>query len=278
MIRSAAITNIGMRRQMNQDSFFVSDSAVGHLSNLYIVADGMGGHRAGDYASKYVTRHVVKTAEDSFEQDPKRILNGAFHRANHDLRQIAASDEKYFGMGTTAVAATVTGRYLQVANVGDSRLYVFDPSKPPAARMIQITVDHSLVEEMVLAGSLDSRGLRNHPNKNIITRAIGAEDTVEVDFFTVELEPGQLILMCTDGLTNMVEDARIADILSRPDTVETKARDLVSEANRSGGKDNITVVIIDPFCGTGQDEQKGADGKFTAPHEPEPREAAGEET
>ena len=130
----------------------------------------------------------------------------------------------------------------------------------------------------MLAGSLDSRGLRNHPNKNIITRAIGAEDTVEVDFFTVELEPGQLILMCTDGLTNMVEDARIADILSRPDTVETKARDLVSEANRSGGKDNITVVIIDPFCGTGQDEQKGADGKFTAPHEPEPREAAGEET
>ena len=126
MIRSAAVTNIGQRRKMNQDSFFVSDDPVGNLPNLYLVADGMGGHKAGDYASRYVTEHVVSEVRESFEQNPRKILDRALHAVNRELRTIAAGNDDYYGMGTTCVAATVTGSYLQVANVGDSRLYLFE--------------------------------------------------------------------------------------------------------------------------------------------------------
>ena len=249
MIRSAAVTNIGQRRKMNQDSFFVSDDPVGNLPNLYLVADGMGGHKAGDYASRYVTEHVVSEVRESFEQNPRKILDRALHAVNRELRTIAAGNDDYYGMGTTCVAATVTGSYLQVANVGDSRLYLFEKDAKGRGQLRQITVDHSLLEEMVLAGGLDSSTARTHPNKNIITRAIGAEDRVEIDYFTVELQVGQKILMCTDGLTNMVEDDRIAEILAAEPAEDEAVRSLVSEANRNGGRDNITVIVMDPFCG-----------------------------
>lgn len=249
MIRSAAVTNIGQRRKMNQDSFFVSDEPVGNLPDLYLVADGMGGHKAGDFASRYVTENVVIKVRDSAEQNPRMILDSALQSVNRELRMIAAGNEDYYGMGTTCVAATVSGGYLQAANVGDSRLYLFEPTADGGGQIRQITVDHSLVEEMVLAGGIDSQDARTHPNKNIITRAIGAEDRVEIDYFTVEIRPGQRILMCTDGLTNMVEDSRIAEILAEEPSGDDAVRDLVREANRNGGRDNITVIVIDPFCG-----------------------------
>lgn len=247
-LQSAAITNIGQHRKMNQDSFFLSDDPVGNLPDLYLVADGMGGHKAGDYASSYVTEHVVDQVKISYEKAPARILDQAIHVVNRNLRTIAAANEDYYGMGTTCVAATLSERTLTVANVGDSRLYIADPAVDGIAKLHQITVDHSLVEEMVLAGGIDETKARTHPNKNIITRAIGAEDTVDIDYFTVELAPGQKILMCTDGLTNMVEDDRIGEIIGKGLSTEETCHLLVTEANRNGGRDNITVVLIDPYC------------------------------
>jgi serine/threonine protein phosphatase PrpC len=242
MVKSAAITNIGQRRQVNQDSFYVSDVPVGNLPNLYIVADGMGGHKAGDYASRYVRDNLIRLVRDSFEQNAKKILDRSLHQVNRELRTIAAANEEYFGMGTTCVAATIIGEYMQIANVGDSRLYILR-----GGVLRQVTVDHSLVEEMVLAGGIDEKNARNHPDKNIITRAIGAEDNLTVDYFDEKIESGDQVLICTDGLTNMVEDGRIREILMKTLTPDEKTRELVNEANRNGGKDNITVILIDPF-------------------------------
>ena len=144
------------------------------------------------------------------------------------------------GMGTTLVMATCLGKYLEVANVGDSRLYLVNED------IEQITVDHSLVEEMIRMGGIDRESARNHPDKNIITRAIGARDTVEADFFNLELRDGDIILLCSDGLTNMVKDDEIQRILKSGEGLKERAEALVRAANNNGGKDNISVIIIEP--------------------------------
>ena len=145
-------------------------------------------------------------------------------------------------MGTTMVAATIVGHYAYVANVGDSRLYVI------GEKIQQITRDHSLVQEMVRMGELDPEQARKHPKKNIITRALGAEKTVDIDFFDLKLEPGDVVLMCSDGLSNMVEDSQLREIISDTSTdLDEKGRILIREANRNGGKDNIAIVLVEPF-------------------------------
>ena len=170
------------------------------MPNLFIVADGMGGHKAGDYASRYTVETIEREIKASFEKNPSIIIQKAIRTANKEIRQRASEDPNLYGMGTTVVVATVIGRYLQVANVGDSRLYIANGQE-----IRQITRDHSLVEEMVRLGGIKREEARLHPDKNIITRAIGAKDDVDIDFFTVELRPSDRILMCSDGLTNMVE-------------------------------------------------------------------------
>ena len=135
-----------------------------------------------------------------------------------------------------------SGHYLQVANVGDSRLYIINKE------IRQITRDHSLVEEMIRMGGIDRKAARNHPDKNIITRAIGGMDTVEIDFFHEELRPGDIVLMCSDGLTNMLEDEEIGEILKEQVSIEERAKKLVEAANNNGGKDNIAVILIDVFA------------------------------
>lgn len=239
MLKTFSITDIGRKRKLNQDYVYSSEQPVGHLANLFLVADGMGGHNAGDYASRITVETIVETAAACSETDPVRILEEAIFAANALVRRRAASIPWLEGMGTTVVAATCREGTLCVANVGDSRLYVAN-----SGRIRQITRDHSWVEEMVRRGEIGREDARNHPDKNIITRAVGAEDTVEVDFFTVQLQEGDEILMCTDGLTNMLEDEEIRMILDRArDTVE-KAQDLVRAANEHGGKDNISVILI----------------------------------
>ena len=145
-------------------------------------------------------------------------------------------------MGTTLVAATIEGNRMRVANVGDSRLYVVGSRK-----INQITRDHSYVEEMVRMGEIRRDQARSHPDKNIITRAVGAEENIAVDFFDVTLQPGDIVLMCSDGLTNMIEDEEIRMILQGKRDLVEKAESLVNAANNNGGKDNIAVVLIDPF-------------------------------
>lgn len=239
MFKTFSITDIGKKRKVNQDYVYTSERAVGNLPNLFIVADGMGGHNAGDYASKFTVETMLHEIEESFEKNPVKIFGKAIAAANEVIRKKACEIPDMEGMGTTVVVATCLGKYLQIANVGDSRLYVVGKT------IRQITRDHSLVEEMVRLGTISHAEARNHPDKNIITRAIGAAPEVEPDFFTVELEEGDIILMCTDGLTNMLEDEEIRMILDGGRDIVEKAQSLVDAANERGGRDNISVVLIE---------------------------------
>ena len=246
MIKSFSVTDIGRKRKLNQDFVYSSDEPVGNLPNVYIVADGMGGHQAGDYASKCTVETMVREIRGCFEKSPIRILSKAIRIANDQVRKKAREDESLLGMGTTVVAATCLGKYLQVANVGDSRLYIINDE------VRQITRDHSLVEEMVRMGGIDREAARKHPDKNIITRAIGARDTIEIDFFHEELKSGDIVLMCSDGLTNMLEDEEIGRILRSQGTIEERAEELIEAANQNGGRDNIAVIVIDMFAEEGR--------------------------
>ncbi|MCR4908718.1 MAG: Stp1/IreP family PP2C-type Ser/Thr phosphatase [Lachnospiraceae bacterium] len=241
MLESFALTDVGRSRKINQDYVFSSMEPVGNLPNLFIVADGMGGHNAGDYASSHATSLVVEYLRASEGDEPIRIIRQAMERANDELYKSAQETAKYKGMGTTFVAATIVdGNYLYVANVGDSRLYLVNND------INQITRDHSVVEELVRSGKIGKDEARIHPDKNIITRAVGAVPKLMVDFFDMKLKPGDRILMCTDGLSNMVGDAQILSVMNEYMSVEEQVRALVDAANENGGKDNIGVVVIDP--------------------------------
>lgn len=242
MLKTFSITDIGKKRQLNQDYVYTSEMPVGNLPNVFIVADGMGGHNAGDYASKYTVETIVQEIARSREDNAVRVIKDAIEIANEHIRQKAKEDIHLYGMGTTLVVATCMGSRLQVANVGDSRLYVVND------KITQITRDHSLVEEMVRMGGIDREAARSHPDKNIITRAIGASETIKVDFFTVELQKGDIVLMCSDGLTNMLEDEEIRMILNGQRDIVEKAEELVKAANNNGGRDNIAVILIEPFA------------------------------
>lgn len=234
-------TDIGRRRQVNQDYVYVSEAPVGNLPNLFVVADGMGGHNAGDYASFFAVRVLVDSVKDNADFNPIKIIRHGIELANRELLEQARKSEERRGMGTTMVAATVVGNYVYVANVGDSRLYVV------GRRMTQITKDHSLVQEMVRLGELTEEDARNHPDKNIITRALGAGERVNIDFFDFRLEEDSNILMCSDGLSNMVTDEEMQNVILGTEDVEEKGDTLLRLANENGGKDNIAVVLIEPF-------------------------------
>lgn len=242
MLKSYAMTDVGQKREINQDFVFTSEQAVGNLPNLFAVADGMGGHKAGDFASRFTMETVVNTVKNSEHKNPVKILKEAVDIANEKLIEAAGESEDRNGMGTTFVAGTVIGHYLYTANVGDSRLYIVNEEG-----IHQVTKDHSLVEEMVRIGEINKEDARNHPDKNIITRAIGASRDILVDFFNTRLQEGDLILLCSDGLTNMVEDREINRIVRETKGLEGKVRDLIVQANKNGGKDNIAVIIIEPF-------------------------------
>ena len=242
-MRIYSATDVGQKRKMNQDYVFASADPVGNLPNLFVVADGMGGHNAGDYASSHAVGTVVDEIRQDADFNPIKVIRHAIESANTEIITQAQNDENLRGMGTTMVVATIVGHYAYVANVGDSRLYLVNQ------QILQVTKDHSLVQEMFRMGEINAEQARNHPDKNIITRALGAERTVDIDFFDLKLEPGNVILMCSDGLSNMVEDSQIREIISDTEkNLEEKGKILISEANRNGGKDNIAVVLIEPFA------------------------------
>ena len=237
-----ATTDVGIERNVNQDYVYAKLDDIGCLPNLFIVADGMGGHKAGDTASRYTVETLVELLKESEGKDPLATIDNNIKLVNTLLLRKAGESEEYNGMGTTLVVASIFDNTLRVANVGDSRLYVI------GEKIQQITRDHSLVQEMVRMGELDPEQARKHPKKNIITRALGAEKTVDIDFFDLKLEPGDVVLMCSDGLSNMVEDSQLREIISDTSTdLDEKGRILIREANRNGGKDNIAIVLVEPF-------------------------------
>lgn len=240
-MKTFSMTDVGRVRQLNQDYLYTSENPVGNLDNLFIVADGMGGHNAGDFASKFTVENVVELIGQSEETEPVKIIETAIEEANRRLLKKAEAPE-LSGMGTTLVVCTIRDGEACIANVGDSRLYVIGDG------ITQITHDHSLVEEMVRLGELEPESARTHPNKNIITRAIGAGDELKVDFFQIPLEKNSYILMCSDGLTNMVDDDDIKFIVDRQRDLVEITESLIKAANDNGGKDNIAIIMIEPFA------------------------------
>lgn len=239
-MRAFSITDIGVKRKTNQDSVYCEENVVGNFPNLFIVADGMGGANAGDLASKTCVECVVAKVEESEKKTPVSCLEEAISYANEEVYRMAEENIELEGMGTTIVAATLCEPQMYVANIGDSRLYVIDEDE-----IRQITEDHSLVEEMVKEGEIERREARFHPNKNFITRALGTAKQVEADFFEVEVKPGDTVLLCSDGLSNMMDDEDMMYMIRRYyDDIETAGKKLVEKANECGGKDNISLILI----------------------------------
>ncbi|HET7122416.1 MAG TPA: Stp1/IreP family PP2C-type Ser/Thr phosphatase [Solirubrobacterales bacterium] len=227
----AVRTDTGRQRNANEDSFFTS-------APLFVVADGMGGAQAGEVASK--------TAAESFaaglpQAPPLRALEQTIEGANRTIHELARKDPGLAGMGTTTTAAIVDLEAEEVAigHVGDSRAY-----RLRKGRLEQLTRDHSLVEEMRRKGQLTDAQAEDHPQRSIITRALGPEPEVQVDLQTVPAQPGDVFLICSDGLTTMLDDERIGRILARATSLQAALRALIDEANRAGGRDNITVVAF----------------------------------
>ena len=227
----AVRTDTGRQRNANEDSLFVE-------APLFVVADGMGGAQAGEVASR--------AAAESFAQNlpsapPERLLEETITGANRTIHELARKDPSLAGMGTTTTAALVDLESEEVAigHVGDSRAY-----RLRGGKLEQLTRDHSLVEEMRRKGQLTDAQAEDHPQRSIITRALGPEPEVEVDLQTVPAQAGDVFLICSDGLTTMLDDEKIAHILGRATSLQSAVRALVDEANRAGGRDNITVVLF----------------------------------
>ena len=227
-------------RKTNQDYIFCSMKPVGSLPNLFIVADGMGGHKAGDLASRYTVEEFLNVVEASESENPISIIEEAVRKSNIALINKSKESIDYEGMGTTLVVATFIRNSLYIANVGDSRLYCINND------IQQITRDHSLVEEMINLGELDRKNARTHENKNIITRAVGVDSEVVADFCEVDYSKDDIILMCSDGLSNMIDDEDIKRIINESTDLEAACNMLIETANANGGRDNISVILIDP--------------------------------
>ncbi len=239
-------TDVGRLRTTNQDAFMCGRLA--QNVTYAIVCDGMGGANGGNVASTIAVRTIGKRLVESYRHDMtmtsvQRVLESAIAAANVGIYDEAMADIDLRGMGTTLVIAVVMDRDVLVAHVGDSRAYVI--TKDYAIE--QITKDHSVVQQMVERGQITAEEAKNHPRRNFITRALGVEDTVACDFAEFALPDGAMVLLCTDGLTGMVDAETIASIAASADMTELPDR-LIAAANGAGGSDNITVALIADQC------------------------------
>ena len=233
-------TDVGVMRTQNQDSLFYSTSPIGSLKNLFMVADGMGGHAAGDFASRFTIDNLVNLLKNSTSKQLITAIDDSIHLVNKMLVRYADENLDMYGMGTTLVLATIEDNILYVANVGDSRLYVIDDD------ICQITRDHSYVEEMVSAGEIKRGSDEYVSKKNLITRAIGSPSGVVVDYFEIELNENSQVLLCSDGLTNMISDREILFMIKSSSDIKKKVDTLIDVANKNGGTDNISVLLVSP--------------------------------
>lgn len=244
MMGAAGKSVVGMRRNNNEDAIYFSETgsqSKGLYEGLYIVADGMGGCNAGEIASKNAIEAFLEYAEASdLNAEPLDLLVGGIAACNNRVYQKSLESEEYAEMGTTIVAAIVQNSRFYVAHVGDSRAYVFQNGN-----LKQLTADHSYVMELVRLGNLTMEQAAVHPKRHIITRAIGTKETVDVDTVIFDLVKGDIALLCSDGLTNMLSSEEIGEILTLDLNVEQKVEQLVDLANRKGGLDNISVILIE---------------------------------
>ena len=238
-MKSFGMTDIGRKRKVNQDYLFFSDEPVGCFPNLYIVADGMGGHKAGDKASSYAVNRFVELARKETKELPFLVMERLLNEVNEEVYTLSCKEEQYSGMGTTFVAATVVDGTAYIMNIGDSRLYYFDE------KIHQVTMDHSLVEELVRAGELDRAESRNHPQKNIITKALGVHEQLDADYVSKKFEKGDVVFMCTDGLSNYIDMENILKYINKYKEQELVEK-FILNVNELGGNDNTTALVM--YC------------------------------
>ena len=235
-IEAWSATDKGLRRDSNQDSF-IANLDLG----LFIVADGMGGHSGGEVASSLAveTCREIMTEPDAAKRSPREILQKAYEEASHRIYDKAANENpELVGMGTTMVMAYIRKNYLYIANVGDSRCYLY--RKP---YLWQVTEDHSLINEQVRAGVLSEDTASSLVGRNVITRSVGYEREVNPDIFEREIIAGETFLLCSDGLSSLVEDEKISEILNQTPPKEV-AQACVQKALAHGGDDNVTVIVL----------------------------------
>ncbi|MEJ7817038.1 MAG: Stp1/IreP family PP2C-type Ser/Thr phosphatase [Thermoleophilaceae bacterium] len=248
-------SDVGRQREANEDNYVVA-------SPLFAVADGMGGAQAGEVASRTAADVFEGTAGDagSASLQPEQLLTELTQEANRQIFEMAQSDPSRRGMGTTLTAAVVWSEGVSVGHVGDSRAYCLREGA-----LEQLTHDHSLVAELQRSGQLTAEAAEHHPQRSIITRALGPEADVEVDTHTHTARAGDVFLLCSDGLTGMVSDAEMESILRGAESLDAAAEALVRVANQSGGKDNITVVLfrLGEDGGEGEDEEGTLSGSET---------------
>ena len=229
------VTHTGLVRPNNEDAF-LAEPAMG----LFAVADGMGGHRAGEVASRQAMENLRRYFRRPEPADPGEALAAAFSAVNASILAAASAKRAWRGMGTTCTACLVRGDDLWVAHVGDSRAYLVRGSA-----LTQLTEDHTWVLELLKNGQLTDEEAKSHPRRNMLVRALGAEASVQVDLRHVGLMPGDRILLCTDGLTNQVTPGEITHILSGTADLEATVKQLIDRALALGGLDNITIVLLE---------------------------------
>lgn len=241
MIKAAGVSHVGMKRSENQDNFLVSPEM-----QLFVVADGMGGHKGGETASSLAVKAIgdyFKAALTGSQLEPGAKVKNAVIAANQAIQDRGNSEPGLQGMGTTTTALHFANAQLFIGQVGDSRSYLIHPH-----RIWQITRDHSLVQEKLRAGLITRAQLKTDKMKNVITRSVGFENEVEVDVYHMEVHPGDVFVACSDGLSGMVDDSEILQIIEscvyERHSVEMAAQRLIEAACNNGGDDNVTAIVV----------------------------------
>lgn len=248
-ILSCGVTNIGMVRETNQDAIYLNRE-----NNLFVVADGMGGHNGGDIASSILVKCVPEFYDRNSNLSPEEFLSGAIKFANKVIHNKGMDDEKLKGMGTTAVACLFKDSHLYIGNVGDSRAYLIQGD-----RLYQLTIDHSLVQEKLSLsivsglGNYDRQKAEHDPQKNVLIRTVGFEENLSVDVYSYKVSRNDLFLICSDGLHGKVSDQEILSTWKKnqisneeitQDVIDQTVNDLIELANQNGGNDNISAIIM----------------------------------
>lgn len=237
------LTDTGVVRKNNQDTFFCSVENEGKQA-VFVVCDGMGGANAGnvasDIAASVFKEHILKHIRPSMSgKYMESILKNAINFANYETYQTALTSREYSGMGTTLVGGFINNDDLVLVNVGDSRAYIIDEEG-----IRKITIDHSVVEEMLLRGEITEEEAKDHPRRNLITRALGTDERVKSDIYTYKIEPGSKVLLCSDGLSNMMSNDEMKEIIESSESSQAACENLIDKANERGGYDNITAVLV----------------------------------
>ncbi|WP_248926445.1 Stp1/IreP family PP2C-type Ser/Thr phosphatase [Paenibacillus hamazuiensis] len=240
-MKMAVKTDIGRVRMVNEDRAVVLEDVGGFT--LAIVADGMGGHQAGDIASQMaieqIQLHLQSIHTGMSREECKDAVKYAIETANENIYEFASQRENYHGMGTTVVVAAAALDHIVIGHIGDSRAYRINPGL-----IEQLTEDHSLVNELVKSGQISREEASHHPRRNVLTRALGTEPTIEVDVQEIEWVEGEFLLICSDGLSSLVSKDDLIDTVLSEGTLDEKADRLVQRALDAGGDDNVTVILV----------------------------------